>query len=245
MENFASLRQGVADDDECVRGHHARIKAFQDTQAMLAAQSALVSVRESARNSARDSARSTARGDDTGNFPDTATARSTCRSDNPFASARSTNRSEKDLTTFPMSALQSMGHEHPDILAKARAQRAVKYVTTLKNPLVPPAYNSVSSRQGFFPAGTNTLHTTPAAAAASVAEKKKQSQRLSNSQNARSSGKIVATSRDVDTSRLKESLNSLVEELAKTDAQIARQELKIALAPKVKTFEKKQSSARK
>ena len=51
------------------------------------------------------------------------------------------------------------------------------------------------------------------------------------------------TSRDVDTARMKESLNSLVDELAKTDAQIARQELKIALAPKVKTFDKKHSSS--
>ena len=168
---------------------------------------------------------------------DSATGRSTCRSDNPFGSARSTARSE-DLTKFPVSALQSLGYEHPDILAKARAQRAVKYVTTLKNPLEPPSYNSISSRQNFFPAGTNNHK----AAAGDDKKQTKTSKRDSASHHARSSGKIVVTSRDVDTSRMKESLNSLVEELAKTDAQIARQELKIALAPKVKTFDKKSSS---
>jgi hypothetical protein len=245
MENFESLRRGVAADDEKVRAHNARIKAFQDTQAMLAAQSVKVTVRESARSSARESARESGRTtgrssrvddsarqeDGSARLPASSTGRSTCRSDNPFASARSTSRSQKDLSSFPASSLKGLQHEHPDILAKMRAQRAVKYVTTLKNPLEPPSYNSISSRQGFFPAGTNTLHPE---------DSKKQSKDKTAKQNAaRSSGKIVVTSRNLDTSRMKESLNTLVDELAKTDSQIARQELKIALAPKVKTFDKK------
>ena len=133
-----------------------------------------------------------------------------------------------------------MGHEQPGILAKSRAQRAAKYVTSLKNPLEPPSYNSISSRQNFFPAGTNNHQS---AASTDKLNNSRTKKGKGESQNARSSGKILMTSRDVDTARMKESLNSLVDELAKTDAQIARQELKIALAPKVKTFDKKHSSS--
>mmetsp|Transcript_11582 Transcript_11582/g.18907 ORF Transcript_11582/g.18907 Transcript_11582/m.18907 type:complete len:310 (-) Transcript_11582:117-1046(-) len=235
MEQFASLRQGVAEDEAREQGHRDRIKAFQDSQAMFAAQSCRESVRESARSSARSTGRSSARESArpegaTGRLQESGTGRSTSRSDNPFRSARSTGRSEKDLTRFPVSALQTLGHEHPDILAKARAQRAAKYVTTLKNPLEPPSYNSISSRQSFFPAGTNNHGNS-----------QNQTKKSKRKDNARSSGKILVTSRELDTSRMKESLNTLVDELAKTDAQIARQELKIALAPKVKTFDKKSS----
>ena len=178
MENFQSLQTKVAGDDARRMAHETRIKAFQDTKAMLAAQSVKESVRESARSSARGSARSSV-GDGTGRsvtssrmgdsarqdlgsgrVPASNTGRSTTRADNPFGSARTTSRSEKDLTSFPASSLKGLQHEHPEILAKMRAQRAAKYVTTLANPLVPPSYNSISSRQGFFPAGTNTLHPT-------------------------------------------------------------------------------------
>lgn len=238
MEQFASLKKGVAEDEAREKGHRDRIKAFQDTQAMLAAQSCRDSVRESARASARSTGRSSARESarpegGTGRLQESGTGRSTSRSDNPFRSARSTDRSEKDLTRFPVAALQSLGHDHPDILAKARAQRAVKYVTTLKNPLEPPSYNSISSRQSFFPAGTNNHSHS--------GDSQNQTKKSKNKDNAKSSGKILVTSRELDTSRMKESLNNLVDELAKTDAQIARQELKIALAPKVKTFDKKSS----
>lgn len=253
MENFESLRSKVAGDDARVKAQEARIKAFHDTKAMLAAQSTKDSVRESARSSARGSARSSVGGEDTGRslassrmsdsarhemgssrVPASNTGRSTCRSDNPFASARNSSRSQKDLSSFPASSLKGLQHDHPEVLAKMRAQRASKYVTSLANPLIPPSYNSISSRQGFFPAGTNTLHPVP-----SDDDKKNKKNKKKDS------GKILVTSRNLDTAEMKESLNLLVSELAKTDSQIVRQELKIALAPKVKTFDKKQKSSKK
>ena len=238
MENFESLRRNVADDEAKVQAHHDRIRKFQDTQAKLAAEPYQVTVRESARGSARSTGRSSRVNEsarcenESSRFPDSETGRtgrSTTRS-NAFGTSRTTARSEKDLTTYPVSSLKSLEHEHPEILAKMRAQRAAKYVTSLKNPLEPPSYNSISSRLGFFPAGTNNLHPPRD-------DKMKKTKGKRGDTN--SSGKIIVTTRDLDTSRMKESLDSLVDELAKTDSQIARQELKIALAPKVKTYDKK------
>ena len=232
LEQFGSLQEKVKKDEDMVRAHNARIKAFQDSQATQPQQSSRLSCRETARDSsrstgrgsARETARETGRScSETHRDADASTARFSQRSDNPFGSGRSTSRSEKDLTSFAPSTLKSLQHDHPEILAKMRAQRAVKYVSSIANPLDPPSYNSISSRKSFFPAGTNSLHH----------EKEE-----AKTRHKKHSGKIVLTSRNVDTSRMKESLNSLVDELEKTDSQIQRQELKIALAPKVKTYDK-------
>jgi hypothetical protein len=153
--------------------------------------------------------------------------------DNPQLSER-----QKSLTDFNATAVKSLQTSHPEVLAKYRAERAMKFVESLPNPLAPPEYNPVSTRGAFRPGGSIKYLNT------SIPEEefgrsKAHSKKGTSTKSLQTSGGLVVTARDVDTARMKESLKSLVNALQDTDQQIAKQELKIALSKKVKTYEKR------
>jgi hypothetical protein len=150
---------------------------------------------------------------------------------------------EKTLFEYPITSIKTLQSSHPEILSKVRAERAAKYVEQLSNPLVPPDYSHVSSRTAFRPGGgsVNHNHTRELPGKRGGGESGSKTLKGTGSAVVRSSGsgREPTVSEAMNTERMKESLKSLVKALEETDSELARQDLKIALAKKVNTFEKR------
>ena len=169
----------------------------------------------SARGSARDSARS---------------MMSTARSD---VSALSTGRVSLDEPPEELMPASSMKYlNNPQVAAKLRAERAAKYVTSLRNPILPPTYRSVGGRDIFKPTG----HVDSKPLDMKIEKKEDMKQKRA----ARRQSSTPAT--PVDTARLKQNLGHLMQELENTNNELARQELKIALNTKTKSYERPRGS---
>lgn len=162
----------------------------------------------------------------------------TDRTINSSRSLQPINQSARDkssLIDFPVTSLKTLQSSHPEILAKLRAERAAKYVESLNNPLYPPEYDHVSARGAFRPGGgTLKYSNTGEFPELRVTHKKK-----SNSNNINGNNRNTTPEEPLTTDRIKDNLKSLVKILEETDNEIAKQDLKIALSKKVKTYEKK------
>mmetsp|Transcript_12267 Transcript_12267/g.18589 ORF Transcript_12267/g.18589 Transcript_12267/m.18589 type:complete len:293 (-) Transcript_12267:166-1044(-) len=225
---FDSVKDKVAAERLREEAYEARMKEFERKQSL--PQEPQVSTRSTSRSSHPcDSTRI-----GSGRTARTETNR-TGREDYEQQSGRMPSVREKSLSDFPVGALMTMQKERPEVLAKRRAERAAKFVQSLKHPLDPPDHQSMSSRVPFRPGGTSTLLPT------SDTKPKGNGGGKYKTKTATTATGIAVSARDVDTARMKESLKSLVDALENTEQEIARQDLKIALSKKVKTYEKKGS----
>lgn len=131
--------------------------------------------------------------------------------------APATSSADALLSTQKVSSLKSLRSSNPEILEKWRAKRAASYVVTQKHPLEPPTQRELTSKP-FKPSGS--LSTDSAGEAVVVP---------------RASGKSGNSKRrgtgdgPLESSRMRGSLGPLLDALKKTEADIERQELKIAL----------------
>lgn len=147
---------------------------------------------------------------------------------------------DKTLLDFPVTSLKNLQSTHPEILAKLRAERAAKYVESLNNPLNPPEYDHVSARNAFRPGGgTLKYNNSGEFPELRVTQKKKSNNSNPSSSAGTARGAAGTSTEPLTTERIKDNLKSLVKILEETDHEIARQDLKIALAKKVPTYEKK------
>jgi hypothetical protein len=145
-------------------------------------------------------------------------------------SARDSSRVTKDdlnnyqaheLFNFKVSQIKSnIGTEHPEILDKWRAKRASNFINTQKHPELPPTGRDLTSRP--FKGGGST---ECGVSERYVKKGSKGNKKSSNYQNQ-------------SPSQMTESLNTLMEELKKTDSEIERQQLKLSLKNKTKGYEK-------
>jgi hypothetical protein len=225
---FGSVKAKVAKEKERERQYEERIRKFEETKKLEAAgvlpsSRTCRSVRESGR-SAGETGRSESWETSRSAMPGITEGSETGR----YPTDRPLTEREMSLANIPVAAMMTMQLDHPEILAKMRAERAAKFVGTLKNPLEPPDKASMSSRGNFRPGGSLKHNEAILNKTSTKGGKTKPPPAT-----------IVVSARDVDTARMKESLGNLVAALEDTDQQIARQNLKIALAKKVKTFDKK------
>lgn len=119
-----------------------------------------------------------------------------------------------------ISTFKVVGKSNPEILAKWRAKRAADFVLTQTHPLEPPTSRILSDKL-FKPAGV---------APDSFANKEFAKKKKGNT-----SSTVIGP---VDTARLQEKLGSLMSALNQTESEIERQELKIALNNKAKTYQR-------
>ena len=227
VASFGSVKHKVALEKEREEAYLERIRKFEESQKYAAMASSRGG--ESSRFIEGTARTGTGRMD-TSRFETVRSGTTTSREETE-RSARPATQREVPLSSIPLAAMRSLQTDHPEILRKMRAERAATYVNSLKNPLQPPDKASMSSRGEFRPGGS-LKHSE------AVLQRGKHK---TSSGDVRPSPTIVVTARDVDTARMKESLSSLVTALEDTNQEIARQNLKIALSKKVKTFDKKSS----
>lgn len=219
---FGSVKDKVAKEKERERQYEERIRKFEESKKLeaegIVSSRAIRSARETGRSSRGVEGYDTNRSE----MPSITERSETGR----LPTDRPPTKQETSLLNIPVSAMMSMQVEHPEILAKMRAERAAKFVGSLKNPLEPPDKASMSSRDCFRPGG-------------SLKHKDAILNKSASKGKVKPTATVVLSARDVDTSRMKESLGHLVAALESTDQEIARQNLKIALSKKVKTFDKR------
>ena len=119
-----------------------------------------------------------------------------------------------------ISTFKVVGKTNPEILAKWRAKRAADFVLTQTHPLEPPTSRMLSDKL-FKPAGV-----APDVLSSKDFKVKRRSTKSST---------VV---QPVDTARLQEKLGSLMSALDQTQGEIEKQELKIALNNKVKSYQR-------
>jgi len=137
-----------------------------------------------------------------------------------------TSRKESQLPYEPnqlydhsISTFKVVGKTNPEILAKWRAKRAADFVLTQTHPLEPPTSRMLSDKL-FKPAG--------------VAPEEFNTKEFKAKRRSKSSTVV----QPVDTARLQEKLGSLMSALDQTQGEIEKQELKIALNNKVKSYQR-------
>lgn len=161
----------------------------------------------------------------------------------PSHRARSTNYMKKDdLYSSKVSAkeidkrahgIQTLKYlrshnQHPEVLEKFRAERAAAFVKKQKHALEPPTGRELP-HCSFKPGGgdVNMANIT-------AARNNRQEQQKTLMKGRTRSEK---TEKTVDTARLKEQLGTLMDQLQKTEGELAQQELKIALNHKTHNYE--------
>jgi len=169
------------------------------------------------------------------------TGRSSLTGTSTVRSDMSTSRLVEHL---PLKDLKSLQFEHPGILSRLRAKRASRYLHTLlleggggtDAALLPPPVRATLEREQFKPAGMLFRHPEHPTSA-----DPKHGQNTRTRAAKEEKPLLSAFEKEVfcmKPSELKASLNCVLSELDKTENEIARQTLKIALSKKVKTFEK-------
>lgn len=114
-----------------------------------------------------------------------------------------------------------MSTENPELLDKWRAKRAANFLNRQKHPEYPPTSRDLTARP--FKGGGSTEY--------GVSEKYE-------NKNKKASNSKKSSSHHHNPGQMTESLDTLMEELKKTDAEIERQQLKISLKSKTKGYEK-------
>lgn len=134
---------------------------------------------------------------------------------------------EHDPGATKISQFRMVGPINPEALAKWRAKRAADFVTKQKHPLDPPTARELAER----PFVVATVKTNPSLQPEELPEP--------------GAGKVTkirapvnkyAAAPEVDTARMQQSLGSLMAALARTEDEISRTELKLALKNKQKSF---------
>ena len=119
-----------------------------------------------------------------------------------------------------ISNFRVVGKNNPEILAKWRAKRAADFVLTQNHPLEPPTSRKLGDKL-FKPAGTAPDEFVNKEF--KIIKKKSKSSTIME---------------PVDTSRLQEKLGNLMSALDQTQSEIEKQELKIALNNKTKSYQR-------
>jgi hypothetical protein len=172
-------------------------------------------------------------------YPSSSSSRSLLQPIQEGSAALSSSMKGKTLSDFPVSSTKTLQASHPEILSKLRAERAAKYVESLSHPLDPPDYSHVSARVPFRPGG-GSVKLQQGVRELPGGVKRGPGAGGGKGEGGRSDGRRSQRLEEpLSTERVAESLKSLVKALEETDSEIARQDLKIALAKKVKTFEKR------
>ena len=126
------------------------------------------------------------------------------------------------LSTQKVSSLKSLSTSNPEILAKWRATRAASYVVKQKHPLEPPIQRDLTSRP-FKPSGTLTTDSSGEVVIAAIRGGRKEGR-------SKRGGGAGGSSGPIESSRTGGSLGPLLDALKKTESEIERQELLIALS---------------
>ena len=135
-----------------------------------------------------------------------------------------TQREPEPLGPFKISDFKMVAGINPEAIAKWRAKRAADFVTTQKHPLDPPTARELAERP--FVVSTVKAGALPS----SESPTKPKVVKLHPPPNK------YATPAVVDTARLQQSLGSLMSELRRTQDDISRSELKLALKNKQKSY---------
>jgi hypothetical protein len=253
VSQLGSMAERVKKEKAREDQYRQKIKQFEDQQQQLGVGNGTARGSSTGRLTGRqhqDSSRAGGDGNGDGNLSTIRTATETARSNDPYAHPSSSrgllqpileggamSTRGKTLSDFPVTSTKTLQASHPEILSKLRAERAAKYVESLAHPLDPPDYSHVSARVPFRPGGGSMR--------LQQARELPGGKRATGAGPGRGGGKGSSRSGGqreeppLSTERMAESLKSLVRALEETDSEIARQDLKIALAKKVKTFEKK------
>lgn len=248
LAKFSSQQERLKKEKEMMDAYYKRIKDFEDNERRLQILASNAPVAVSQQPSARAGENSS---NNINNSSSLGSARepewlTTQRSAQSLLTGRSslaggaTGRSDMStsrlLEHVPVKDLRTLQLQHPDILSRLRAKRASKYLGTLllpggaqADPLAPPPVRTTSDRDQFRPAGLLYRHPEHPTSTEKKTRPPKDTKPL------KSFEKEV---RSMQPSELKASLNCVLSELDKTENEIARQTLKIALSKKVKTFEK-------
>jgi hypothetical protein len=241
VSQLGSMVEKVKKEKQRQAEHCQRIKQFQDQ--MLGATKASARTGRSIQEGELATARTeTARSQSTSRLLESARLNSSRPGLHSIDETPRAAAPEKTLFEYPITSIKTLQSSHPEILSKVRAERAAKYVEELSNPLLPPDYSHVSSRIAFRPGGGslnyNQTRELPGKRGGGRAVE-------GGNKTFKGTGSaVVRSSRGegseaMNTERMKESLKSLVKALDETESELARQDLKIALAKKVKTFEKR------
>lgn len=173
-------------------------------------------------------------------------ARHSARSDmsDPLETSRSMMSTGRRFYAQPISTMKTLNASHPEILAKWRARRAAEFITTLPNPLEPPsttriALKNIGHPRSFVPSSIEPKMKTISPNELTPAASKDRVKKILRKPNLSS----ISESRDpslqlLGTSRLREQLMQLNQQLDATKEEISRQELKIALNSKTKSYER-------
>ena len=140
----------------------------------------------------------------------------------------------RDMKT--LKALRSQNH--PELLEKTRAERAAEFIKQQKHAMEPPTVRDLPG-EGFRPGGgcvnMERIRQLKNQRQAELKQKKNSGSKGGYDGGSPSSPAAAAP---LDTHRLKEQLGSLLEDLSKTEAELNRQTLKIALKNKTRNYEK-------
>lgn len=118
-----------------------------------------------------------------------------------------------------ISDFRIVGKNNPEILAKWRAKRAADFVLTQNHPLEPPTSRKLADKL-FKPAGTAP------------------DEFVNKGYKIKKKSKSATIMEPVDTARLQEKLGNLMSALDQTQSEIEKQELKIALNNKTKSYQR-------
>ena len=139
------------------------------------------------------------------------------------------------LEQIPVSHIKSLQLTHPSVLHNYRSIRAANYLKTcpgVSDDPSRPTPKKMEDRGCFYPGGILSRHS------------KQENNAEGGSKKMKKSTHTVLAPVNVPLPRneedLKEELRKLVDALEKTEEQIGRQSLKIALSKKVKTYEKRE-----
>lgn len=141
-----------------------------------------------------------------------------------------TQREPEPQGPFKISDFKMVAGLNPEAIAKWRAKRAADFVTTQKHPLDPPTARELAER----PFVVSTIKTN--ALPSSESPPKPGGGKVSKIRPAPNKFAALAAPAVVDTARLQQSLGSLMSELQRTQDEISRGELKLALKNKQKSY---------
>lgn len=135
----------------------------------------------------------------------------------------------KKLNALQISKIKTVGDAHPEILEKWRAERAAAFIATQKDPTQPPQMRTIGER-AFKPAGSINRSTKNSTTGT-------QKRRVSSRDETMNSSDVTGALSDVNVAHL-------LQELEKTEDELARQQLKVALKSTSRKYGKGKSVRR-
>lgn len=169
--------------------------------------------------------------------------------------AKSSARQTEDATKNIKALKILRAKNHPEIIEKYRAERAADFIRHQKHAFDAPTHRDLPE-SGFKPGGGCVNMDKVRDQRAMKQEEQKRHMQM-HRENATNKGKIHGSGRavmgsargsgvaeaPVDTGRLKEQLSTLLDQLNKTEDELGRQELKIALNHKTYNYEREKKKS--